>query len=269
VLPMAIAGPGGASRNGFVAPRPGVGALRQRPITLVTDDEFEVLLRIAARQGRAPEGEHGDLTIIPNEATFTGQTFRRAAQPGLTYELDATDRAEVIASIRTAKRAADFVAFSIHAHETASGGQEHLVPPESLRPADFLRPLFHDAIDAGADVVVTHGPHVVRGIEIHAGKPIFYSLGSLFFELGKGWPAAWLDSVLAITEYRQGRVHEIRLYPLDLGAESEPPRARLQQGVPRLATGTQARRILEELQRSSAVYGTRIAIENGTGVIRP
>ena len=37
-------------------------------------------------------------------------------------------------------------------------------------------------IDAGADVVVGHGPHVLRGIEIYKGKPIFYSLANFMFQ---------------------------------------------------------------------------------------
>jgi len=36
-------------------------------------------------------------------------------------------------------------------------------------------------IDAGADCVIGHHPHVVQGIEIYNGKPIFYSLGNLLF----------------------------------------------------------------------------------------
>ncbi len=34
------------------------------------------------------------------------------------------------------------------------------------------------AIDDGADMVVGHHAHVVRGIELHKGKPIFYGLGN-------------------------------------------------------------------------------------------
>jgi hypothetical protein len=33
-------------------------------------------------------------------------------------------------------------------------------------------------LDAGADAVVGHGPHVLRGVEFYQGKPIFYSLGN-------------------------------------------------------------------------------------------
>lgn len=37
-------------------------------------------------------------------------------------------------------------------------------------------------IDAGAGVVVGHGPHVLRGIEVYKRRPIFYSLASFIFE---------------------------------------------------------------------------------------
>ena len=37
-------------------------------------------------------------------------------------------------------------------------------------------------IDAGADLFVGHGPHVLRGIEIYKGAPILYSLGDFIFQ---------------------------------------------------------------------------------------
>ena len=36
-------------------------------------------------------------------------------------------------------------------------------------------------IDAGADIIMGHHPHVVQGIEIYKDKPIFYSLGNFIF----------------------------------------------------------------------------------------
>jgi poly-gamma-glutamate synthesis protein (capsule biosynthesis protein) len=38
-------------------------------------------------------------------------------------------------------------------------------------------------VDADADAVLGHGPHLLRGIEFHAGRPIFYSLGNFIFHL--------------------------------------------------------------------------------------
>jgi poly-gamma-glutamate synthesis protein (capsule biosynthesis protein) len=40
----------------------------------------------------------------------------------------------------------------------------------------------HKLIDAGADVIIGHHPHVIQGIEVYQGKPIFYSLGNFVFD---------------------------------------------------------------------------------------
>ena len=49
------------------------------------------------------------------------------------------------------------------------------------RPADlapYERPLAHAAVDAGTDVVVGHHAHILRGIEIYRGRPIYHGLGN-------------------------------------------------------------------------------------------
>lgn len=40
----------------------------------------------------------------------------------------------------------------------------------------------HALIEAGADAIIGHHPHVVQGLEIYQGKPIFYSLGNFIFD---------------------------------------------------------------------------------------
>jgi hypothetical protein len=49
-------------------------------------------------------------------------------------------------------------------------------------------------IDAGADAVAGHGPHVLRGIEFYRGRPIVYSLGNFLTYRGFN-----LDGPLGIT----------------------------------------------------------------------
>ncbi len=44
--------------------------------------------------------------------------------------------------------------------------------------AGYERPLTHLAVDCGADVVVGHHAHILKGIEIYRGKPIFHGLGN-------------------------------------------------------------------------------------------
>jgi poly-gamma-glutamate capsule biosynthesis protein CapA/YwtB (metallophosphatase superfamily) len=46
------------------------------------------------------------------------------------------------------------------------------------RLAPYERSLAHAAIDAGADIVLGHHAHIVRGIEIYKSKPIFHGLGN-------------------------------------------------------------------------------------------
>jgi len=48
--------------------------------------------------------------------------------------------------------------------------------PATLAP--YERALSHAAIDAGADIVVGHHAHIVRGLEMYRGKPIFHGLGN-------------------------------------------------------------------------------------------
>ena len=50
------------------------------------------------------------------------------------------------------------------------------------KPAAFVIEWARACVDAGADIVTASGPHMMRGIEIYNGKPIFYSLGNLWFE---------------------------------------------------------------------------------------
>ncbi|TAK54474.1 MAG: CapA family protein [Gammaproteobacteria bacterium] len=46
------------------------------------------------------------------------------------------------------------------------------------RLATYERPLAQAAIDAGADVVISHHAHILRGIEFHRGRPIYHGLGN-------------------------------------------------------------------------------------------
>jgi Bacterial capsule synthesis protein PGA_cap len=67
-------------------------------------------------------------------------------------------------------------------HGGAEGVRAQHVPEaaESLgsEPRGDLRRWAHAVVDAGADAVIGHGPHVLRGIEFYRGRPIAYSLGN-------------------------------------------------------------------------------------------
>ena len=50
----------------------------------------------------------------------------------------------------------------------------------------YMTEIGHAAIDAGADLVIGHGPHYSLPVEVYRGKPIFYGLGSFSFHTGHG-----------------------------------------------------------------------------------
>jgi len=179
--------------------------------------------------------------------------------------------------------------FTIHAHQSSTGDDD-----DTPEPPDFLVRLFHDAVDAGADVIMGGGPHSLRGIEIYKGRPVFYGLGVFFINgdiemtqesaqsvfpdasghappplppqrsaRAGGNPASWYDGIVAVTEFEPGGAKRILLYPLDLGNTYD----RKRRGIPHLAAPADAQRILQNLQRDSAQFGTRIAAEDSIGII--
>ncbi|GIF07739.1 hypothetical protein Asi03nite_52770 [Actinoplanes siamensis] len=90
------------------------------------------------------------------------------------------DLAQARDIVQRAKSEADLVV--VQAHMGAEGVEKNHVRPGSENffgenrgdPVKFS----HTVIDAGADLVIGHGPHVLRGMEFYQGKLIAYSLGN-------------------------------------------------------------------------------------------
>lgn len=197
------------------------------------------------------------------------------------------DMVRITEEIREAGKQADVVFVSIHGHEF--DGEDTAVP------AMFLETFSRACVDAGADVIIGHGPHELRGIEVYKGKVIFYSLGNFLFEtetvglqpydayVNKKMPVdtkvgAYMDdrskngtvgygvleniwrAVMAGWTMEDGKVTQVQLYPISLGLHDKRPR----KGEPRM-TGDE--KVLEYLQRLSDPYGTKIRIEGGVGYI--
>lgn len=87
------------------------------------------------------------------------------------YSINRTDAAGTIELVTSARKSHDRVITIIH------GGNEMI--PE---PPPTLISLAHKLVDAGADIVVTHHPHVLGGMESYKDALIFYSLGDFIFD---------------------------------------------------------------------------------------
>lgn len=58
-------------------------------------------------------------------------------------------------------------------------------------PSPRMKSLFRFYVNAGANVVINHHPHVISGYEIYQGSPIFYSLGNFLFDNPHQKNAKW------------------------------------------------------------------------------
>ena len=98
------------------------------------------------------------------------------------------------ADIAALRREADIVVASCH----WGLGEEVL---------DYMTEIAHAAIDAGADIVIGHGPHYSLPVEVYRGKPIFYGLGSFSFHTGHGGRrhGDWIG-MMAQVEIDAGRI---------------------------------------------------------------
>jgi poly-gamma-glutamate capsule biosynthesis protein CapA/YwtB (metallophosphatase superfamily) len=109
-------------------------------------------------------------------------------QPGTPARIrtfaDRDDLKALTDGIRAARDRADIVLVSLH-------WGIHMIP---TMIADYQIEVAHRAIDAGADAILGHHPHILKGIEFFRGRPIFYSLGNFAIEQPHIWDAKIADS---------------------------------------------------------------------------
>lgn len=126
--------------------------------------------------------------------------------------------------VTDAARSADVVIVSFHGG--AEGPTAQHVPQGSETylggARGNLRAFTHAVIDAGADLVIGHGPHVLRAMEVYKGRLIAYSLGNFaFYRFPFAGPTA-LSAVLETNIGPQGEFMGGRIHPLIQVGQSGP-----------------------------------------------
>jgi hypothetical protein len=266
--------------------RPGLNPVRHRTRMGVTREQLGQLDEIHRQLGLTAEIDYlREMRFLPASADtdqlLFGGSFFAAEDPHIETTCVPADLARIRHWVAEAKARADIAVFSVHSHENGSTLTE---------PAQFLVELAHTAIDAGADVVLGHGPHRIRGVEIYRGRPIFYSLGNFIaqFELmsnlsshsydalfaddqlppyqvlggaclGFAEHAEYWRSFVPVLSFDGGELVDIAVHPIGLGFE----RPDTQRGRPMMADATEADAVLDDLVRLSKGFGTNVVSDGG------
>ena len=158
------------------------------------------------------------------------------AGPGVFYvPVAGSDRrvAELLALVRRTKARVEFLVVSAHWGPNWGSG----APPEH-------RELARELVEAGADVVYGHSPHIFRGIEVFRNRPIIYSAGDFVDDYAVDPQERNDQSFIFLLDTDRGTPLGLRLYPTLI----TDFQARL--------AGRSSRQIAERMQRLSRHLGT-------------
>jgi len=217
----------------------------------------------------------------------------RVDVPGAPYPLtlpSAADMRTMSEAVRRARTGVDVLMVSFHQHWNvdvppgAERPQRADVAPGTVVPALLADPvnqvaegrklICRAAIDAGADVVVGHGPHVLNGVEMYRGKPILHSLGHFYMQLlrdGVALPRMQMSPTMArfaetsyyLEEYRWsavarvfvrgGAVTRVQILPVYMDVQKD--------GYPFFPADADARTVNDALGVLSRPFGADLRTE--------
>ena len=160
--------------------------------------------------------------------------------------------------VRKAARSADVVVVTMHAGAEGSDRQHVRRGTELFlgeNRGDSMR-FAHAVVDAGADLVVGSGPHVLRGMEWYQGRLIAYSLGNFagYKVFSLGGPLS-TSGILRVTLRGDGKFETGRLVPTHLvGA-----------GLPAIDPAEAAHGVVRTLSRQD--FGARAVKISSDGIL--
>lgn len=192
----------------------------------------------AARRAAVVERGGHRIGFLAYSNTFPEAFWAGTDQPGTAFG----HRRHVEADVRALRSRVDTVVVSFHWGREAT---------TDLRPYQPL--LARAAIDAGADVVAGHHPHVLQGVERYGDGIIFYSLAN--FTFGSYSEIARVSAIAHVTVDRDGP-RAVELVPIDV----YNPDVLFQ---PQPLTGEAANAVVEHLKSLAEPLGTRLADEDG------
>jgi Bacterial capsule synthesis protein PGA_cap len=208
------------------------------------------------RRGVAVTGRPGEIlvrTIAGARVAFVGFSSYR-------WTSDINDLGAVRALVAQARAQANLVVVFLHGGAEGSGHEHTPVGTETFLGENRgdLRAFAHTAVDAGADLVLGSGPHVLRGLELYRHRAIAYSLGNLagFHNFATGGTLS-LSGILRVTVDADGALLTGSFTSLKLDGA----------GVPHVDRSGTAAAMVSQLGRDD--FGGQALVVGADGTLRP
>lgn len=174
--------------------------------------------------------------------TFPAEFYATTDSPGTAYP----EPAIMSAKLRAWEDSVDFTVVSFH----WSAEKREM-------PKEYQTEFAHLAIDAGADLVLGHHPHVLQGLEIYKNRLIAYSLGNYVFG---SYSKHSVDSVILKTYLRNDGLLNAQLIPINVNN-------RQVEFQPRVLSGEAKAAVIEKLQKLSRPLNNSHNIISDSGLI--
>ncbi|MBC8214463.1 MAG: CapA family protein [Candidatus Marinimicrobia bacterium] len=164
--------------------------------------------------------------------------------------------------IQSVQDVADLIVIEMHAgseYSTAPGSDydksdwiEEILEDEEYSPLNDVPQMWdvelrHHTIDAGADLVIIHHPHIIQGVEVYNGKLIAHSLGNFAFDLSY---AETFPSMILNAKINETGFYDYSITPIYIDDY-----------IPKQATGELGQHLLDYLAMRSKDLDTYLFID--------
>lgn len=268
--------------------RSGINGIRINTYVKVTEREMAFVRALAEQTGinvaKNISIKEGYSKPPATDEEMLGPTlnFRLSDKCEFVMECEREDVERIKHAIYEAKLCADYIIISIHSHHLSGDAKEN--------PAQFLIDLAHECIDAGANAIVGHGPHLLRPIEVYKDSPIFYSLGDFILQLynvefapaefykkvglptnstvhellkkrSKDFTVGLMEdprmslAVMPMWECENGKLKSMKLIPIELSMKCK----KSDEGLPRICS---CEKVVQYLGKMSEPYGVKLTADS-------
>jgi poly-gamma-glutamate synthesis protein (capsule biosynthesis protein) len=199
-----------------------------------------------ARQAQVFTLENGQsAAFLAYSNTFPEEFWAGGDNAGVAFGHEIYVRKDIA---RLVEQGIDIIVVSFH------WGQERQTELRAYQPL-----LAYAAIDAGADLVIGHHPHILQAVEKYKSGLILYSLGNYTFST---FSPHVHTGAIAKVDFIDGKVARLDMKPININNFN----VQLQ---PQVLTGQDAEKVYLELNALSKDRGTELMLLNDSIILRP